>query len=137
MDEDFWSLPCVNIIKPTIIKLYNLKSQIETLVNNYDYIPQNLINNYITFYNNFAQKFFNKKTVNCIKRNKVDVKEIHAKMQRTRDTIRKYQAEIDGLNPIIKIIKYRLIKNYREFLDIAMTKAQHFLENMTKYYGLP
>ena len=96
MDEDFWSLPCVNIIKPTIINLYTLKAQIETLVNNYEYIPQNLINNYITFYNNFAKQFFNKKTVNCIKKSKVDVKEIHAKMQRTRDTIRKYQAEIDS-----------------------------------------
>ena len=133
--DDIWNHRCFIYVKPHIVNLYNLRDRIQVLVQKHEFIPQNFINDYVIYYDNFAKVFFSKKTRRCVAKNRIKLDAIYEKMLRTKEKILQHLEEISNLNVLIKIIKYKLINNYTEFLLIGLDKANQFLIDMEKYYG--
>ncbi len=124
---------CLKKCKNFVLQLFKTRNEVKDLVDSYQPIPKKIIENYIKQYNSFSHHFFNSKTINCLKKNKLNLDNLLKDMEQTKKEIQKYKNKIEETNLLLKIVMKNLIDNYMEFLNISDNICDNFIKNYKKY----
>jgi len=124
---------CLKKCKNSVLQLYKTRNEVKDLVDSYQPIPKKIIENYVKQYNSFSYHFFNSKTINCLKKNKLNLDNLYKDMEQTKKEIQKYKNKIEETNLLLKIVMKNLIDNYMEFLNISDNICDNFIKNYKKY----
>ena len=124
---------CLVNCEKSVLKLYLIRDTVKGLVESYDIIPETLIKDYQKTYGDFSNIFFTKKTFDCMKKEKINMKKFFIDMENTKKEISINRKKLEELNFLIKLVVSDIITNYKYFLDVSEKICNDFINNYKKF----
>lgn len=113
-----------------LVRLYQIRDQVEELVDNRQKIPPEIISDYEKTYKDFRKKFFSEDTIKYLKKENNDF--FINDMTKTLENVTMFKNEIKKTNLLIKIIMVDTLNSYIEFLDLSEKICNDFIHNYRK-----
>lgn len=113
-----------------LVRLYQIRDQVEELVDNRQKIPPEIISDYEKTYKDFRKKFFSEDTIKHLKKENNDF--FINDMTKTLENVTMFKNEIKKTNLLIKIIMVDTLNSYIEFLDLSERICKDFIHNYRK-----
>lgn len=114
------------------LRLNKLKTNVEKIVKSFQFIPDEILQDYQNNYIKFSRCFFNEKTIKEAKKDKINLKNFLQDMEATLEQIRGYKEKINGVNFVVAFITKPLITNYMTFLNLSEGICKDFISNYKK-----
>ena len=102
-------------------KLEKIRNTVEEKVKKMEMIPDKLMTEYKSEYENFSKCYFSKK---------ISIPGIKENILRTLEQIINYKEKINKIPKIIRIFKKDLVNNYLKFLDMSEMMCRDFLKKL-------
>jgi hypothetical protein len=102
-------------------KLEKIRNTVEEKVKKMEIIPDKLMNEYKSEYENFSKCYFSKK---------IRIPGIKENILRTLEQIINYKEKINKIPKIIRIFLKDLVNNYLKFLDMSEMMCRDFLKKL-------